>query len=431
MTQCSFRRTQPQVAARSSIEGIAMKRRLVSIVCFACFAFLTLVSTVSSAQVAHNYLNISCVWDPSARSYSILVDRFPGRQRVHRITDPSITSIACTSDPVDLMQWIQNDLQHNGTWAVYSGNYGITNDQLDTAFDVFCPDTFAPEDPTSIGSMMGTVYPPSYPGGRDQAGVVLNYTCPSTTYPPGSSPAVHVTASYATNTCANAQPAGFVSADDPMAVQMLNLGSNGNGDDDWITRYRNQSGPTSNYTFPSGTPHCDPALALLAGNYVQTQMNATSRKCRGGQTLQVAVDACVERGDDSFYGYQMNCCPAVTTHGSSTGMNCHSLCLPVSVNTVTHGYGPTGPTYQDPATACGDLAADTRTWMDLTIPGGPTQPWICGPNWGIAQGGYYSSGSLNMTCSVSSTSDMTCADVNGNPGSRIDVCLEYTCKRDE
>jgi hypothetical protein len=48
---------------------------------------------------------------------------------------------------------------------------------------------------------------------------------------------------------------------------------------------------------------------------------------------------------------------------------------------------------------------------------------ICGPNWGIAQGGYYVPQSLNMNCNVVNTNDPTCLG-----GARVNVCLTYQCE---
>ena len=393
---------------------------------------MMLISAVSQAQVAYNYLNLYCLWDPSIQEYSITVHRFPGQTLVHTIVDQGITTSACTSDPLDLMNWIQQDLQNNGTWLISlqgNGSWGHSNDQIETEYDVFCPDVNGVENPASIGTMMGVSYPPTYSGGNVQTGVVVNYSCPSTPQPPsGSGGSTPITATYAVNPCANGKVAGTVLPGDSRSVQMINTGSNGSGDDDWQTNFMDQSGPTQFNTLTSGTPHCDPSLQVQAGIYLDNNIANVGpvmmARCGSPNTVEAYINSCAERGDDSAYGYQIMCCPPPdVTHGTATGTNCHAMCLPVSVSNVTHGYGPTSPTYNDPATACHDLIADTTSWMDQNSPGGPTQPWICGPNWGVAMGGQYVPNTLNMTCNILSNSEACLG------GDRVEVCLTYKCEK--
>lgn len=398
---------------------------------------ITLAPAVSHAQVAFNYMNYYCLWDPSIHDYSITVHRFPGQTLVHTITDPAITSAACTADPTDLMTWIQHDLHNNGTWSISlwpNGSWGQSNDQIDTQMDVFCPDVTTVDYPTSLGSMYGTVYAPSYPGGNDQTSVNLNYACPDTPQNQGSGGgSTPVTATYAVTPCADGKVIGAILPDDSASIQQINLGSSTPGLDDWQMNIQDQSGPYQWFSSPAGTPHCDPSLMSQATAYLQGNLASVAAaaanvdatlSCDPGNTMELYIDSCEERGDDSVYGYQVACCPEThVTHGMSTGTNCHSLCLPVAVNSVTHFYGPTSPVYTNPATACNDLITDTTAWMDSSGPGGPTQPWICGPNWGVAQGGFYVPGSLNMTCNVVQASDPTCS---GN--ARVDVCLTYQCE---
>lgn len=390
---------------------------------------MMLLPAVSEAQVAYNYLTYYCLWDPSIQEYSITVHRYPGAVLAHVITDQGITQHACTSDATDLMQWIQSDLQANGTWTISqwpNGSWGQSNDQVDTRDDVFCPDVTTTDYPTNIGSMYGTVYAPSYTGGNFQAGVNVNYACPDTPQnPSGGGGHTLVTATYATTPCANGKLLKTISAGDSASVQAINMGSTGNGLDDWQMNLLDQSGPNQYFSTPAGTPHCDPLEQAQASNYLGANgAGLLHLQCDPNQTMEFYVNTCEERGDDSVYGYDVTCCPTLQqTGGMSPGTNCHSLCLPTSVNQVTQYFGPTSPLYTDPNTACHDLVADTTTWFDTTSPGGPTQPMICGPNWGIAQGGYYVPQSLNMSCNVVNTNDPNCSG-----GARVNVCLTYQCE---
>jgi hypothetical protein len=391
---------------------------------------MMLLPAVSHAQVAYNYLNYYCLWNPSAHEYSIEVHRFPGQTLEHVITDQGITSAACTADPVDLMNWIQHDLQANDTWTISqwpNGSWGQSNDQVETKQDVFCPDVSTTEYPTSLGTMYGTVYAPTYSGGNFQTSVNLNYACPNTPQNPGSGGSTPVTATYANTMCANGKLIATINPSDDASVQLINMGSSGVGVDDWQMNLLDQSGPYSYFSTATGTPHCDMTQLGHVNNYMFANgANATMNtlKCDPQDTMTFYVDSCEERGDDSVYGYQVMCCPPpAVTHGTATGTNCHSVCLPTSVNQMTQFFGPPTPIYTDPNTVCHDLVADTTTWFNTMSPGGPTQPMICGPNWGVAQGGWYVPNTLNMTCNVASTSDPTCLG-----DARVDVCLTYQCE---
>jgi hypothetical protein len=396
-----------------------------------------LLPAVSQAQVAYNYLNISCLWNPNSHEYSITIHRNPGQTLVHTIVDQNITNVACTSDVLDLMNWVQQELQTNGTWNISlqpSGAWGLSNDQIEHAYDVFCPDLNGIENPSSIGSMIGTVYPPISSGGNFQAAMALNYSCPSTPYTVGNSGYTPISATYAVTPCQGYKQIGKVYPRDNESARMLNIGSSGGGVDDWYINFMDGSGPLQTSSTISGTPHCDPSLRTLAENYLAsnaalaTSALATSQHlaCGSRETMAFYINTCEELGDDSSYGYEVGCCPNPVPAGSE-GTNCHSMCLPISVADVTHFYGPTTPLYTDPTTVCADLAADTAAWMDSAPCGGPTQPWICGPNWGAAAGGFYVPGTLVMSpCSVVNASDPTCL---GNP--RVNMCLTYTCQREQ
>lgn len=396
---------------------------------------MMLLPAAAQAQVAYNYMNYYCLWDPSIQEYSITVHRFPGSTLVHQITDPAITHVACTTDTMDLMNWIQQDLQANGTWTISqwpNGMWGQSNDQIETKDDVFCPDVSSVEYPTNIGTMFGTTYAPSYSGGNFQSSVNLNFGCPGAPQGSGSGGSTHVTATYTNSICDNGKLVATVLPGDDASIQAINLGSTGNGLDDWQMNLLDQSGPYRYFSTATGTPHCDMFQWAQSSNYLfangatgpNSNISALTAKCDPNQTMRFYVDSCEERGDDSVYGYDVVCCPPpVVTHGMQTGTNCHSFCLPVSVEQVTQGFGPNSPVYTDPNTVCGDLVADTTTWFQTTSPGGPTQPMICGPNWGIAQGGWYVPNTLNMTCNVSNTNDPTCLG-----GARVDVCLTYQCE---
>jgi hypothetical protein len=113
--------------------------------------------------------------------------------------------------------------------------------------------------------------------------------------------------------------------------------------------------------------------------------------------------------------------PCGSTGPKAKGKNCHSLCLPIGVKMATQFYGPATPTYNQP-NFCGKYTVALKKWFESTRPGGPTQPRICGPNWGAARGKWYQPNTLNISCRITKAADPQCL---GRP--RVHICLEYYC----
>jgi hypothetical protein len=399
-------------------------------------ALLWLLATPTAAQVSSSWLNVSCVWDPSTSSYEVTVHRAPGLVLVHTITDPAIVSAVCTADANDMMGWIQQDLQNNGTWQptlLPSGLWGLGNDQLEQQTDVFCPDTTAVVWPSSIQSIAGVVMVSA--DGQPQAGAVVNYTCPGTAGggvlgPPPTQ------ATWPVTPCADGWLLGSFDVTDPQAAQLINLGDpQGQGQtgvNQWMVGTFDQAAPAVFVQQPVVVDHCDIDAASLAQTYLQQNSASiapapNAARCAPADR-RVYVDTCEELGDDSAYGFDLYCCPAPAPPppppaGTVFGTNCYGLCmnaapLPgVTVQQVTQMLGPAAPRFSDPATVCADLFAATRTWMDANLPGQP----MCGPNWG---GGNYVAGTLTMTnCGVLLNSPQC----QGVP--EVGLCLTYGCLR--
>lgn len=389
-----------------------------------------------NAQANPTNMNVLCVYNPSIGDYQINIYRNPGQNHVHTVS-PAPTGV-CTANGGDLMNWIQQDLQANGTWNVVqlpSGGFGLGGDQIDTALDVFCP---GPDNPSSVGGMQAHVYPPTAHNPHPQAGVVLNFTCPSV--PTGGGGTVpQPSATYPVDACVDGVHEVSTTVIDDAAASMTITGPVliGSGQNNWQISTSGGFTPVQNTALPVSVNQCDADAAAAAEAYLQGQIGTMNPVDLGvdafscpSDELQVYVNSCEDHGTHGTYGFEIHCCPPPDPDPvGTTGKNCHSVCMgppgaghALGVHSVTHGYGPNNPTFHNVPTVCQDLENATRTWMDTTVPGGPTQPWMCGPNWAPNQGGFYVPGTLNMTCGVQSTSDPQCG---GSP--RVRVCLEYNC----
>ena len=393
--------------------------RLVSV---ALFGLIALSSLPLYAQ--QSTLNVLCVWQPHTsppNDYEIHVLR-PPSGTVHVIADPAITTAACTNDPIDLQNWVMQDLQSNGSYNINSPS---TNDQLHTAQDIFCPGT---PQLLSIASMMATMNNPAQ-SGAPQAALVVRATCEGSQGGGGGN-APQPTMTYAVNACRDGEFQVEALFYEPKAVKLTKQRSFPN-QTAFQTELVNGLTPVQSTTFSSTVNHCDPSAMQLAQDYIQSHIGSLTPQdfdrdvwsCPAGD-LTIYVDSCQDNGLDATYGYQIYCCPQPV---SNTGTNCFSGCISpensswgASVAQVTYGLGPSSPLFHDPNTFCQDISAAATSWFNTTMPGGNPP---CGINWGASQGGWYIQNTYSTTsCSVT-PNDANCM---GYP--RYHYCHKFACE---
>lgn len=381
--------------------------------------------TTAHAQVSTPYMNVLCAWHPFiAGNYEILVYEQPGQTLIHTITDPAITSQACTFDEHDLLQWVQNDLTSNGTL------FG-TNDQFDTQIDAFCPGPDVP----SINSLMANMtFHPRH--GAPQAGLVLNYKCPVTGGGGGGGTPAVPDVTYTANTCGEPSTQVTVWFDEVAAVSMLELNNTITiqNHDAWQTSLIGVAAPAPINSFiPSSATHCDQELVDVAQAYVQDHISALNPADFGidawscpTDDLVVAITQCTDHGTHSTYGYQIDCCPPAAPTIVTTNFTTMNACLftnpqmpSMTLAQPTQFLSPAAPSYNDPNTVCQDAEADALAWFDDNLPTG-TPPCFMG--WGAAAGGTYVTGSFNFRwCTV--TPGQNGCDFN------VSWSQEYQCMR--
>lgn len=396
---------------------------LVSILAIQSFA-----PAQAQAQVSSPYVNVLCLWNPGVSDYEIHVYRQPGQTLVHTITDPAITAQACTSDPGDLLNWVKHDLidPSNGTWD------GL-NDMLHTQSDVFCP---GPDFPTVISSLMASM---SYhtQSGAPQAGLVVNYICPTTGGGTGGGTPSTPDISYSSETCDGGQTQASAWFDEATAIQMVNQGPSTSlrNHDTWQISLAGVAPPAaSSAQIPSTSTHCSPEAVDAAQAYIQTNVGALNPADFGvdawscaEEDLVVAITQCTDHGTHSTYGYRVDCCPeppSVTTTNFQTVHACLDGTTQSPMMTLANATlfmsGPT-PVYNDPNTVCQNAEADALAWFDANLPSG-TPP--CYAGWGAAAGGDYVAGSYNFRwCTVTPAS----AQCGGH--FRVSWSQEYQCTK--
>jgi hypothetical protein len=242
-------------------------------------------------------------------------------------------------------------------------------------------------------------------------------------------------------TCGGGTVIGNVGVDDDQSAQLINLGDLGTGLHEWWAGTLDGLNPQTQSLLPPTVQHCDADAALHAEQYLQSIAPGFTAATLGVDVLNcnpddivVAINSCLERGDDSTYGFQAQCCPPPPPpNDPTTGTNCYSYCVSgpnfpvqISMASLTQDYAPGNPTYADPATICQDLIGDTTAWMDQNVPGGPSPvggPLLCGVNWGVNMGGWYVPGTLATTCNVTAWNDW--AQCMGD--ARVEICMEFQC----
>lgn len=377
-----------------------MKRILLT----GALALLCMAPAAASAQVSSPYVNVLCVVNPLTGDYTMQVYRQPGSNLVHTITDPAITTVACTNDAQDLLNWVHNDLVNNGTW---NGN----NDQLEQGMDIFCP---GPDDPTTIASLMANMSTNTQ-SGHPQAGLVINYFCPTTTGGGGGTPPV--TAEYTAELCEDGHSLASSWVSDPNAINMVNVGPSATaGFDTWeLALFGNASVPGVQTDLPSSVNHCSQDAADAAQAYLQANVGLLNPHDFGVDAWQCPVDDlvisvthCDIGSGFANYGYRVDCCPPQIPPNAVFSSNTMSTCIypeghpnaniSVSLAFPTYFMSPMTPIYNDPNTVCVDLEADALAWFDANLPSGSPP---CSGNWGAAAGGDYVSGTFSFAnCGV-------------------------------
>lgn len=390
------------------------------------FFIQSIASTQAYAQVSNPYVNVLCAWNPSVGTYEIHGYRQPGQTLHFTITDPLITTQACTSDASDLLYWVQNDLDSNGTW------HGA-NDLLNTTSDVFCP---GPDFPTVIGSMMASM---SYhtQSGAPQAGLVVNYRCPVQSGGGGGSTPSIPDFTYTADTCNTPSPQALASFDGPTAVHMTHIGPSTNNNDTWQVGLAGVSVPTStSVDIPSYASHCDQEALDAAHAYVEGNLTNLNPADFGvdiwscsTDDLVVSITQCTDHGTHSTYGYELDCCESNVPPDASWVGTFHGACMsepnmfptPLTLENFTYLLSPTTPVYSDPLTVCQQAETDALTWFDSNIPlGNPCFQFL-----GAPVGTNYVSGTYHFdSCSVMSSASI---NINCPSGLYVRWRQEFAC----
>ena len=368
-------------------------------------ALLCLAPATTSAQVTSSYVNVLCVVDPFTSDYTVEIYRQPGSVFVGSITNTQLTNSICTHDEQDLFNWAVNDLTTSGTM---NGN----DDTLGPVSDVFCP---GPDNPTTIAQVMASMSFNTQTG-DPQAGLVIDYYCPTSGGGGGGTPTTP-TATYDAEICEDGHVLASAAVDGPNSINMVNVGpSSTQGFDTWeFSLLNNNSVPGAQSDLPSTVNHCDMGAADAAQDYLQANVGSLNPHDFGVDAWQcpldelvVSVTSCAAGNGFATYGYRVDCCPPQIPPNAVVAGNNFSICLypegsaaanqSVSLRNPTYSMGPLAPIYNDPNTVCADMEADALAWFDANLPSG-TPP--CSNNWGAAAGGNYVPGTFSfVSCSV-------------------------------